>query len=160
MGTKQNKNRISMLKKQGVFYEHATQVAHQLFLDNDFFDPHDVIQVKYEMLRWAKSQKNSIQKTAKLFGFSRPAFYQARASFEQEGLAGLIPKKRGPKNRHKLSEEILEFVREAMAKDPTLTTSRSALLIKQRYGLTVHARSVVRALNTKQPAENEKKNDR
>ncbi|OGN72842.1 MAG: hypothetical protein A3G30_01505 [Chlamydiae bacterium RIFCSPLOWO2_12_FULL_49_12] len=159
MGTKQNEHRISMLKKQSVFNEHATHVVHQLFLENDFFDPHDVIQVKYEMLRWAQSQKDSIQKTAKLFGFSRPAFYQAQASFEQEGLAGLMPKKRGPKNRHKLSEEILEFVREAMAKDPALTTSGSVLLIKQRYGLNVHARSVMRALNPKQPAENEKKND-
>ena len=44
-----------------------------------------------------------VSETAAAFGFSRPSFYKAQEHFAQAGRAGLIPRKRGPKQRRKLN---------------------------------------------------------
>jgi len=157
MKDKKNDRKISLLREQGTLNTHSTKVICQLFLENEFFDPHDLVQVKYEMLRWVHLEKGSIKEAVKSFGCSRPTFYQALSSFEQEGLAGLIPKKRGPKNRHKLSEEILRFIRDAMMQDHSLSLPAIVLLIKERYGLEIHSRSVKRALDSKKITDDRKK---
>ena len=59
-----------------------------------FFDVGDVAQVKYEMLRYV-ANGHSIDEALRAFGFSsRRSFYSARAAFEEDGVAGLIPTKR------------------------------------------------------------------
>ena len=45
---------------------------------NLFFDPRDVVQVKYEMLRRVRQEGEPVSQVAADFGFSRPSFYQAR----------------------------------------------------------------------------------
>ena len=64
---------------------------------NAFFDPRDLVQVKYEMLRRVKEDGEPVTQAAADFGFSRPSFYQAQAVFESEGLPGLVPQRPGPK---------------------------------------------------------------
>ncbi|MGF6813139.1 transcriptional regulator of acetoin/glycerol metabolism [Paraburkholderia sp. Clong3] len=83
-------------------------VTHPLFRDGDFFDPHDLLQVKYEMLRAVHIDKWTISEAARAFGFSRPSFYQAQAAFEDAGLGGLIPHKTGPRSGHKLTPAVME----------------------------------------------------
>ena len=39
------------LKRHGVLNPHPHQVRHALFHEHSFFDPRDLVQVKYEMLR-------------------------------------------------------------------------------------------------------------
>src|SRR6266496_29140 len=39
------------LKAAGTFNPRADQVSHLLFQESDFFDPHDLLQLKYETLR-------------------------------------------------------------------------------------------------------------
>ena len=63
------------------------------------------MQVKYEMLRHVLIEKRSISESAQAFGFSRPSFYQAQAAFQQDGVVGLLPHKRGPQDGHKLTTE-------------------------------------------------------
>jgi len=48
------------------------------------------------------------------------AFYQAQSAFQQDGLAGLVPRKRGPKQAHKLTEEVLTFIEQVRQKEPLL----------------------------------------
>src|SRR5882672_107414 len=62
------------------------------------------------MLRRVQSEGKSVTDAAANFGFSRPSFYQALSAFQQDGLAGLVPHKRGPKQAHKLTEEVLSFI--------------------------------------------------
>ena len=38
-------------KKHGVLHKRLEQVTDELFRQGDFFDPRDLVQVKYEMLR-------------------------------------------------------------------------------------------------------------
>jgi transposase len=138
------------LQQEASLYPHPEQVTDELFLTQEFFDPRDLVQVKYEMLRRVQSEGQAVSQSAVNFGFSRPSFYQAQAAFEQGGLPGLMPRKRGPKTAHKLTAEVLAFVRQAQQEDPSLRPAALASLIKNRYGVSVHPRSVERALTRRQ----------
>lgn len=80
-------------------------MADPLFRDSAFFDPSDLVQVKYEMLRSVERDGRAVVEAAEAFGLSRPVYYVARELFNREGLPGLLPRKRGPKRPHKLTEE-------------------------------------------------------
>lgn len=138
--------KLQALRQQGTLNPRPDEVTDELFADNDFFDPRDLVQVKYEMLRRVQADGNSITDAATAYGFSRPSFYQAQSAFEQDGLAGLVPRKRGPKQAHKLTDEVLAFIREARQNDSSIQVGELARLIHQRFGITVHPRSIQRAL--------------
>ena len=121
-------------------------VIDQLFLTHEFFDPHDLVQVKYEMLRRVQVDHLSVSQVANTFGFSRPSFYQSLAAFHQAGLPGLIPKRRGPKTAHKLSAEVLEYIEQLRALDEALRASELSERVLKKFGLSVHPRSIERAL--------------
>jgi len=114
---------------------------------NRFFDPRDLVQVKYEMLRRARQEGQPVSQTAAAFGFSRPSFYQAQAVFEQSGLPGLLPQQPGPKRAHKLSDAVVDLLEAALGEDPALSSSQLTQLLKDRLALQVHPRSVERALD-------------
>src|SRR5215469_7428127 len=77
------------LRQQGALNPRPEQVTDQLFLTNEFFDPRDLVQVKYEMLRRVQSDGQPVSRAAAALGFSRPSFYQAQATFQQGGLPAL-----------------------------------------------------------------------
>jgi len=99
-----------VLRKNGTLNPRLDRVKSELFTDNEFFDAADLMQIKYEMVRAAEQQGRPISKVAKEFGLSRPAFYHAQQAFREQGLAGLLPRKRGPKSSYKLTGEALAFV--------------------------------------------------
>jgi len=138
--------KLEALRQQGTLNPRPGDVTDELFAEHSFFDPRDLVQVKYEMLRRVESQGKSVTDAAAAFGFSRPSFYQAQAAFQQDGLAGLVPRKRGPKQAHKLTEAVLDFIRETLHTDPSMQAGTLARLIHQRFGITVHPRSIQRAL--------------
>ena len=63
------------------------------------------------MLRRVSVEKASVTDVSDEYGVSRPTFYQAKADFEAAGIAGLVPKKRGPRGPHKLQSDVLAFSR-------------------------------------------------
>lgn len=138
--------------KQQVLRQHATLnprpggVTHALLGGGEFFDPDDLLQVKYEMLRLVNVDKRPISEAAKACGFSRPSFYQAQKAFQQGGLAGLIAHKPGPHAGHKLTPAVLEFVAAARAADPGVRADQLAERIHQRFVVQVHPRSIERQL--------------
>ena len=138
------------LQQEASLHPHPEQVTDELFLTHEFFDPRDLVQVKYEMLRRVQSEGQTVSHSAAHFGFSRPSFYQAQSAFEQGGLPALMPQKRGPKKAHKLTAEVLAFVRQAQQEDPSLRPAALASLVKDKYGITVHPRSIERALTRSQ----------
>jgi len=116
------------------------------FAEPGFFDPRDMVQVKYEMVRKARSRQASVSQAAADFGLSRPSFYAAARALDGEGLAGLVPARPGPRRAHKLTGEVVAFA-EALKQDGTGLSSRAlADAIAERFGVRVHARSVERAL--------------
>jgi len=113
---------------------------------NAFFDARDLVQVKYEMLRRVREDGEAVTQAAADFGFSRPAFYQAQAVFDAEGLPGLVPQRPGPKRAHKLSEEVVDRLERVLVAEPSLNSAQLAQRLEDELGLRVHRRSVERAL--------------
>ena len=134
------------LRQQGSLNPHPDQVTDELFRTNDFFDARDLVQVKYEMLRRVQNDGQTVSRSATGFGFSRPSFYQAQAAFQQGGLPALMPHKRGPREAHKLTAEVLAFVGQARQEDSSLRPADLAARLSDRYHITVHPRSIERAL--------------
>lgn len=134
------------LRRWGTLNPHPERVHEELFGANDFFDPHDLLQVKYEMLRKRLVEGESATKAASLFGFSRPSFYQALETFEREGLSGLLPHRRGPKEAHKLSGLVVAYILEALRADESLRTADLVQMVEEELGIHVHPRSLERAL--------------
>ena len=106
------------LKRTGTLNPHPDAMTDLLFKENPFFDPRDLLQVRYEMLRRHTAEKMSILDAAATFGVSRPTFYQAQAAFNRSGLAGLLPSQRGPKGGHKVTAEVLDYVANLRAAEP------------------------------------------
>ena len=141
-----NLDKHKALQQHGTLNPRPQDVRHPLFQESDFFDPHDLVQVKYEMLRQVQVDQRAVSQTAKEFGFSRPSFYQAEFAFEQGGLSGLLPQKRGPRNGHKLTPEVMEFVGEQRTVDPSLSFAQLAELVQHHFHVKVHPRSIERQL--------------
>jgi transposase-like protein len=135
------------LRQAGTFNTAADAVRDEQFLSHAFFDAHDLVQVKYEMLRRVRLEGASVSQAARDFGFSRTAFYQAMALLEQEGLPGLIPKRPGPKGAHKLNDAVLEFIeQQQQAAAELLRSEVLAEMVLQQFQFSVHPRSIERAL--------------
>jgi len=138
-----------MLQQYRLLHCCPNKVSDPLFAwaQDSFFDPHDLLQVKYEMLRRVRVEAQPVASVARAFGFSRQAFYQAQAAFERAGFAGLLPDKRGPRTAHKMSTPVVEFVRQQRLVDPSASSTKLARAVLQRFGLSVHPRSVERAVS-------------
>ena len=134
------------LREHGVLNARANEVKDPLFQYSEFFDPQDLVLVKYEMLRRVRVEGSSVAAATKAFGFSRVAFYQAMAAFQKEGLPGLLPRRRGPKAANKLTDAVLEFIDRQRATDSSLHASQLGVILRKRLHLTVHPRSIERTL--------------
>jgi transposase len=134
------------LRQQGVINPHPEKVADPLFLRGEFFDPCDLVQVKYEMLRRVRVEGAAVTEVTQAFGFSRPVFYQAQALFHRAGLPGLIPQRPGPRRAHKLSELIVDFLLQHQLREPLLRAPALSELLREHFDLVIHPRSIERAL--------------
>lgn len=139
-------SKLDALRERGTLNPHPEKVTDPLFRGNDFFDANDLVQVKYEMLRRVRVDDATVSQAASSFGFSQVSFYQSRTTFEKGGLSGLLPGKRGPRDAHKLTSEVLAFVAETRANDPGLKFEDVARAVAQQFGTEVHPRSIERAL--------------
>jgi hypothetical protein len=138
--------KVEALRADGALYRRADQVTDPVFATHEFFDPRDLVQVKYEMIRRVEVEAQPVAPTAAAFHFSRPSFYQAQRAFQQRGLAGLLPKKRGPRGGHKLTAEIVAFLKAVQERDPSVRPTDLARRVADRFATTVHPRSIERAL--------------
>lgn len=144
--------KIQALRQRGCFNPHPEKVTDPLFAASDFFDPRDLVQIKYEMVRRVESDGQPVSRSAAAFGFSRPSFYQARDRLQRGGLPALVPQKPGPRRRHKLDAKVMDFILALRSQDPSLRISDLAQRILKHFGRKVHVRSIERAL-----AQREKK---
>jgi transposase len=137
------------LARDGALNPHPEAVRDRLFNENPFFDPKDLVQVRYEMVRRHRVDSLPISEVADTFGVSRPTFYKAQSTFADQGLAGLVPQQRGPKEGHKISAEVLAFVEDLKTASPDLTLPQCIAAITARFGVSVHRRSLERAMSRK-----------
>jgi len=144
----------SALRAQRVLHRRPECVRDENFQTHEFFDPRDLVQVRYEMLRRHRVEKKTVTEVANTFGMSRQAFYKSASAFEAQGVSGLLPKRRGPKRAHKCTDEVLDFV-EQWKKTADARESLSEA-VRARFGITVNPRSIERALSRRKKKRKKK----
>lgn len=138
--------KMKALREEGALNHRANQVKEMLFHEDDFFDPRDLVQVKYEMIRKVKTDSCTVSQSAATFGLSRFSYYKACSAFEQKGIPGLISKKPGPRGGHKITKEIMASIEEMYTHDPKIKPMEVKKEVKNRFGVEVHRRSIERSL--------------
>ena len=136
------------LRQSGTLNPRPDTVTDALFQDSAFFDPRDLLQVRYEMVR-CTVRGVPLQEAAARFGTSVPTCVRANRAFREGGLQGLIPQRRGPRGAHKVTPEILAFVQQYRAEHGPLGSRRLVPLIETRFGVRIHPRSLDKALAKK-----------
>jgi hypothetical protein len=140
------------LRAAGALHPRPELVTDPLFAAHPFFDPRDLIQVKYELLRRVRVEEQTVSHAVAAFGLSRPAFYRARAAFARAGLPGLLPQRRGSRSPRKLRAEVHAFLAQVWSAEPALRPRDLAERVHERFGLRLHRRTIARHLG-RLPAE-------
>ncbi|HEU5382128.1 MAG TPA: helix-turn-helix domain-containing protein [Ktedonobacteraceae bacterium] len=136
--------KLTFLRQTHTLHPCPEKVRDPLFTSGSpFFDSRDLVQVKYELLRRVRVDGYSVADATELFALSRPTFYAAQAAWERAGLSGLLPVPTGPRHAHKLTEEIVAEL-QPLAK--TLSSAQLAAWLEEHRHLSVHPRSIERAL--------------
>lgn len=138
--------KVKALREEGTLNLAPDKVRDPKFQQNEFFDPRDIVQVKYEMLRRVSVENASVTNASEEYGVSRPTYYQTRATFDKAGLAGLVPQKRGPRGPHKLQGEVLAFLQQQLVAGEPVRAREFATLIRQKFDLNIHPRTIERAV--------------
>jgi transposase len=134
------------LLEEGTLNPNPEKVRDPNFQQNEFFDPRDLVQARYEMLRRVSIEKVSVTDATDEYGVSRPTYYQARTNFDKRGVAGLVPQKRGPRGPHKLQREVLGFVEQQLVPGEPVRARELVKLVQQEFGLNLHPRTIERAI--------------
>jgi transposase len=134
------------LIEEGAFNPTPDKVRDPKFRAEEFFDPRDAVQVKYEMLRRVSVDKLSITEAADEYGVSRPTYYQAKTNFDAAGIAGLVQAKPGPRGPHKLDDDIMAFLRARLVPGEPVRARELARLVRNELQIELHPRTIERAL--------------
>lgn len=144
-----NRSKADVLLEEGTLNPTPEKVLDPKFRESEFFDPHDVVQVKYEMVRRVSVENAPVTDVAQEYGVSRPTYYQAKANLEQAGIAGLVPKKPGPRGPHKIQGEVLAFLNKRLVPGEPIRARELATMIRQEFDLEVHPRTIERSVRGK-----------
>jgi hypothetical protein len=122
--------------------QRARPVRDERFQVGGFFDPADVIQVKYEMLRSHRVEGRPVAEVAVLFGVSRQTVYNVARDFDAYGLVGLSPakptKKRGPRGGWKYTPEIVTYAARRRRAHRPPSFQELAREVEQRFAVRVN----------------------
>ena len=138
--------KAATLRRHRCLNRNPGRVRDRRFVEEEFFDPRDLLQVKYEMVRAVRAEQLPIAHGASRFGLSRPACYKAIKAFDEDGLPGLLPERPGPRRPHKLTPEVIAFLTDVSARDPSLGMEELARMAREHLSVNLHRRSVQRAL--------------
>ncbi len=138
-----------ILKANGTYNRGHDSVTADEFQHGIFFDPKDLTQVKYEMLRSVAKEGTSISEAAEKYGLSRQTYYISKNAVENQGMGGLIPQKRGPKGSYKLTDQAAKFIDDYIKEHPQANPAEINQALAQATGILVHNRTISRYLAKK-----------
>ena len=144
------------LAAQQALNSHPELIRDADFQERGFFDPRDLVQVRYEMLRRHLADGKPVTEVTRDFGMSRQMFYVLLAMFQKEGLLGLLPRKRGPKAAHKCTDAILVFVSSRRQQDPGRSLQELAAEVEGKFGVRLHPRTLQRRLSRREKKRSRK----
>ena len=138
-----------ILKAGGTYNRAYDSVTADEFQHGIFFDPKDLAQVKYEMLRSVAKGGASISDAAEKYGLSRQTYYISKNAVENQGMGGLIPQKRGPKGSYKMTEQGEAFIDDYLREHPKASPAEINRALAEATGIKVHDRTISRYLAKK-----------
>ncbi len=140
------RSKTDALIEEGTFNPSPEKVRDPKFRESEFFDPHDAVQVRYEMLRRVSIDNVSVTAVSDEYGVSRPTYYQAKANFDAAGIAGLVPAKPGPHGPHKVDDEVLAFLQARLVPGEPVRARELAKLVRRELDIELHPRTIERVL--------------
>jgi transposase len=139
-------NKLVALAAYGAVNPHPEAVTDPLVATSSFLDARDLVQMRHEMVRRVQVEGQAVAQVAAAFGVSRQTVYQVRAAFTEAGITGLLPRRRGPQQGHKLRPEVVDFLAQTRRAMGTVTVPALCQQVQDRFGITVHGRSIERVL--------------
>jgi transposase len=152
--------KIRALRESKTLNPRPGAVTDEAFTASAFLDPHDLVQVKYEMVRRVRVDKVPVARAAPAFGFCRQTFYAIAAALDAGGPAALVPGKPGPKGPSKLTEPVMEHIEALLRAGPDLKAPALAAAVAEEFDVRVHPRSIERALARRREGRGQEDNRR
>jgi len=134
----------AFLEKEGLMNPKPERVSHPLFETLDFFDPLDLPQVRYEMIRSARVEQLHVSEACKLFGFSREYFYRLERALMERGYIAMLGSTMGRRPILALNQEIINFVTHRKIQEPRISGESLHKEIEKIYKVTCSIRTVER----------------
>ncbi len=106
-----------------------------------------LIRIHNEMLRSHLVDNQLVTRICQHYGISGQTFYNLQARFLNEGTAGLLAKKPGPKGPSKLTPAVRQFVMRQIEHDPQLSPRMLLSQLEQQFDLTFHLRTIEKLLS-------------
>lgn len=141
-----SQDKIDFLRSKGLLNPRPERITSPLFGTLDFFEPLDLPQVRYEMVRAARVGSTSVAAACRLFGFSREYFYRLERNFMERGYVGLLGSTIGRRPLLALNEEIVNFIVRRRLEEPTLSGERLRHEIRRVYKVECSRRTVERII--------------
>lgn len=138
--------KTKFLRKEGLINPKPERVTHSLFQTHEFFDPLDLPQVRYEMLRAARVEHATVSDAGRLFGFSREYFYRLERDFMARGYVGLLGSSRGRRPLIALNQDLVNFIIHRKMTEPNLTGEDLRKELKTTYQVECSRRTVERII--------------
>ena len=105
----------------------------------------DEVSLKLAMLVKGECGPGGPSGAAEEFGFSRQRYFQLRTLFHEQGAAGLVSHKRGPKTHYRRTKEVVNQTVRYRFLDPEISSEVIAQKLRQTH-FDISARSVDRIL--------------
>ena len=108
----------------------------------DFFDPKDIVQVKYELLRTCQVERRDVASACLDFGFSRTTYYKVQQAFLEGGLPALMGRPRGRLKPIKVTDVVRGYLIAEKAKNSKLSAREMVETLKKRYHVQLSERMI------------------
>ena len=107
-----------------------------------FFDPKDIVQVKYELLRSCEVEGRDVASSCIDFGFSRTTYYKVQQAFLDGGLAALMGQPRGRLKPIKVTDVVRGYLIAEKGKNSKLSAREMVAILKERYQVQLSERMI------------------
>jgi len=138
------------LRGSGTLNPRPENVTDPLFANSSFFDAHDLLQVRYEMIR-GDSRHMSLKERALRFGMSVSTYSRLKRAYLKGGLQALIPAKRGPQGPHKITSEMVAYARQYRINNGPTSIRKLTDLVNEHFKSSIHFTGLQRVMSKKNP---------
>lgn len=139
-------NKEEKLRSSNTYNSKSSRVNAPCFADNEMMDPHDLLQVRYEMVRAIELDNKSIKDTCSEFGVSASTARRYVRDLKEGGLIALVPEKKGPAGPTRLSKEAAEFIDNYLKEFPKASGGKVHRALETKLHTGVSKRTVERYL--------------